>query len=207
MGIIFRLIGLPFAVIGGTVNIAHEGIGMAVDSVAKKRRQRNELRQQCPSSGHCPNCMNCERVLPSKAPSYHRADPVQSSEYSTQSPAQLQAESCGAPPSYSPLPITSRTELPSPESKLPSAELPSYEASRPELDPDAPTSKPSELPSRRFSEAVKPDRLQTTISNAQNETDQESTEPEKKSRLPRMAGKLLSVSSSVAVSSLTLGIL
>lgn len=45
MCIIFQLIGLPFAVIGGTINLAHEGIGLAVDSVAKKRKERKALRR------------------------------------------------------------------------------------------------------------------------------------------------------------------
>ncbi|CAF9939253.1 MAG: hypothetical protein HETSPECPRED_001524 [Heterodermia speciosa] len=213
MGIVFRLIGLPFAVIGGTINIAHDGIGIAVDSVAKKRRQRNAVQRrtrQHPSSGQCPNCTKCESAIPPKASSYHRATPVQSSEYFTESPAQSQAEKYFGPPPYSPLPGGLRTELPSHEPNLHTAELSAYEASRPELDSYAPASKPSELPSRPESEAAKPDRSRNTISNVQNEIDNGSVEPGKKKkgeRLPRIAGGILSVSSSVAISSLSLGLL
>lgn len=45
MCIIFQLVGIPFAVIGGTLNLAHEGIGLAVDKVSKKRKERKTLRR------------------------------------------------------------------------------------------------------------------------------------------------------------------
>ena len=53
-------------------------------------------------------------------------------------------------------------------------------------------------------------RRQYPISKVQNEIDDESMAPEKKEkreRLPRIAGTILSVSSSAAVSSLSLGLL
>ena len=162
MGIVFRLIGLPFAVIGGTINIAHEGIGIAVDSVAKKRRQRNALHRpnrQYPSSEQCPNCTNCQRAISPKTPIYHPAAPIQSSDYPTGCSSQSQAEDCRVPPLCSPLSSGPRLELPSHEPNLDSAELPVYESSRHELDSYALTSEPSELPSRRYTEAAKPDGL------------------------------------------------
>ena len=160
MGLVFRLIGLPFAVIGGTINIAHEGIGIAVDSVAKKRRQRNALHRpnrQYPSAGQCPNCTKCESAISPKTPSYHPAAPIQSGEYSSDCSAQSQGEDCRVPPSYSSLRSGPRPELPSHEPNLDSAELPPYESSRPELDLYAPASEPSELPSQRYTDAAKPD--------------------------------------------------
>ena len=45
MSIIFQIIGLPFAVVGGTLNLAHDGIGRAVDKVSKKRKERKALRR------------------------------------------------------------------------------------------------------------------------------------------------------------------
>ena len=158
MGFVFRLIGLPFAVIDGTISIAHEGIGIAVDSVAKKRRQRKALHRQTrqyPSSGHYPDCTEAESH---KAPSYQPATLTQSRQYSTESSAELQGDSRHAPPSYSSLPSGFRTELQVHEPVHNSAELSAYQTSRSELDSYSFTPTPSELPSKRYSEAAKPDK-------------------------------------------------
>ncbi|KAG6991075.1 hypothetical protein G7Y79_00057g090570 [Physcia stellaris] len=67
MCIISQLIGLPFAVIGGPLNLAHEGVGLAVDSVAKKRKERKALRRpskrqqesvpaMADATKECPHC-------------------------------------------------------------------------------------------------------------------------------------------------------
>ena len=159
MGIVFRLVGLPFAVIGGTIDIAHEGIGIAADSVAKKRRQRNDSNRptrQYPSSGQCPNCTNCKSAISLKASNYHRTGPIQSSECPTEVSAQSQSENCRVYPAYAPLRRGPRTELPIHEPNLHSAELSACETSPPELDSHGPTSLPVELLSQRYSARAEP---------------------------------------------------
>ena len=72
MCIVFKVIKLPFAAIGSTLNLAHEGIGLAVDSVAKKRKERKALRrpstrqqERLPTNAgatkECPHCTQYEQ--------------------------------------------------------------------------------------------------------------------------------------------------
>ena len=162
MTIICRLIGLPFAVIDGTISIAHEGIGIAVDKTARKRRQRKELdrrSREYPSCDHCPNCANREATISSKPQSYDREHPNRSSDFSELSSAQSQGDNCGPPSSHSPPRRGPHTELPIREPNFHSSELPASESPLPELDSNDPTFESAELPSKRYSDGAQPGEM------------------------------------------------
>ena len=156
MTIIGRLIGLPFAVIDGTIDIAHEGIGIAVDKAARKRRQRKEQDRQSreyPSCGRCPNCANREGAISSNPQRYDRESHDGSSELSAESSARSQGDNCGAHPYHSPPRPGPHTELPIREPNFHSSELPANESPLPELDSNGPTLKSVGLP---YSDGARP---------------------------------------------------
>lgn len=102
MSVIFQLVGLPFALIGSSISLVHEGVGLAVDTV-KDRRQRRKISSQLrhvPIQGHrvgglpghgsqCAKRPECE--IPSKAQDVLNDSPPAYSEIIEELPLQAGA--------------------------------------------------------------------------------------------------------------------
>ena len=90
MSIVFRLVGLPFALVGGSISLVHEGVGLAVETV-KDRRQRRKISSQL---HHDVIQSHCARGSPKQGPYYAKG-------YEREIPPRAQNLLNDSPPPYS----------------------------------------------------------------------------------------------------------